>query len=210
MRWPLAILLACAASGETLDRIAATIGKQVIAESQIVEEIRITAFIEGQKPDLRGPSKRQAAERLVERTLVERELALTRYALPEQKDIGPLLDQVKSRYPADEAFRAALIEAGVSESQVERHFQLQVQILRFLDYRFRPAVQITEEEIAELYGKQSAEWKSKRADPPPALDASRADLIAVLTRERADRALDRWLGEARTREQIVYREAVFK
>ena len=117
---------------------------------------------------------------------------------------------MKSRYPADEAFRAALIEAGVSESQVERHFQLQVQILRFLDYRFRPAVQITEEEIAELYGKQSTEWKSKRADPPPALDASRADLIAVLTRERADRALDRWLGEARTREQIVYREAVFK
>jgi len=206
----IAVLFTHLLGAETLDRIAVTIGKQVIAESQVMEEIRVTAFIEGEKPDFSGPSKRKTAERLVERALIERELALTRYALPEVTDIGTLLVQVKARFPSEEAFKDALIEAGVAADKVERHLQLQVQLLRFLDYRFRPGVRITEEEIAELYEKTSAEWKAKRKDPPPTLEASRADLVALLTRERADRALDRWLGEARTREQIVYRDGVFQ
>ncbi len=210
MRFLTAFLFLLSLRGETLDRIAVTISKQVITESQVLDEIRVTAFIDGEKPDFAGPAKRKTAERLVERALVERELTLTRYALPEITDIGTLLVQVKSRYPDDTAFQKALTEAHVAVEQVEKHLQLQVRLLRFLDYRFRPGVRITEEEIAELYEKQSDEWKAKRKDPPPTLEASRADLVALLTRERADRALDRWLGEARTREQIVYRDGVFQ
>jgi len=210
MRWLAAVFLVLSLRAETLDRIAVTIGKLVITESQVIEDARVTAFIDGKPPDLSGPAKRTTAERLVERALVERELALTRYALPEVTDIGTLLVQVKSRYPSDAAFASALAQAGVTADKVERHLQLQVQLLRFIDYRFRPGVRVNEEEISELYEKQSAEWKSKHAEPPPTLEASRAEIVAVLTRERADRALDRWLGEARTREQIVYREAVFK
>ncbi len=210
MRRMLLLLTASALSAETLDRIAVTIGRQVIAESQIIEEMRVASFIEGQTPDLSGPSKRKTAERLVERSLVERELSLTRYTPIEAAGVADLLDQVRSKFPTGDAFREALREAKVSAGQVERYLQLQVQLLRFIDYRFRPSVRVTEDEIAELYEKQSAEWKIKRSDPPPSLEASRTDLVAVLTRERADRALDRWLGEARTREQIVYREAVFR
>jgi hypothetical protein len=210
MRYLLLILFCSALCGETLDRIAITIGKQVITESQVLDEIRVTAFIDGEKPDFGGASKRKAAERLVERALIERELTLTRYALPEVADIGTLLVQVKARYANEAEFQKALVEAGVAADQVEKHLQLQVRLLRFLDYRFRPGVRVEEEEIAELYEKQSAEWKTKHKESPPTLEASRADLVALLTRERADRALDRWLGEARTREQIVYREGVFK
>ncbi|MEO8024865.1 MAG: hypothetical protein ABI823_00245 [Bryobacteraceae bacterium] len=210
MKYWLILLVAASLPAEILDRIAVTIGRQVITGSQVLDELRVAAFIEGEKPDLSGASKRKAAERLVERALIDRELILNRYSLPQDTEIGALLAQVKVRYPSEEAYKAALTAAGVTAFEIDNHLKLRVRLVQFIDYRFQPGVQVSEDDIKDLYDKQVADWKTKRSEPPPSLEDSRAEIVAVLSRERADRALDRWLGETRTREDIVYREEVFR
>ena len=46
--------------------------------------------------------------------------------------------------------------------------------------------------------------------PIPTLAESRSDIEKILTQERVDQAVDRWLGDARTQVDIVYRKEAFR
>jgi len=88
MRTLCALLVAVAAwqaSAEIIDRIAITVGSQVITVSQIDEEIRITAFLNREKLDITADAKKQAATRLIEQALVKREMDLSHYPLRSER-----------------------------------------------------------------------------------------------------------------------------
>ncbi|MGA8577407.1 MAG: hypothetical protein WB579_01900, partial [Bryobacteraceae bacterium] len=68
------VLAATLASATIIDRIAVSVGNRVITTVDIDRAIRVPAFLNGQQPDFSAASKRAAAERLVEQTLVRREL----------------------------------------------------------------------------------------------------------------------------------------
>src|ERR1700733_8079923 len=67
---------------ETLDRIAVSIGREVITESQVILDLRVAAFLDRKPVDLSGPAKRQAAERLVDQILILREAVDSHVTLP--------------------------------------------------------------------------------------------------------------------------------
>ena len=64
---------------------------------------------------------------------------------------------------------------------------------------------LSEEEIREYYEAEVA----IRPNPPP-FDQVKAEIETVLTEQRVNAALDRWLGQARTQTQIRYRQEVFR
>ena len=94
MRVALTLLLACIAGAEIIDRVAVTVDKRVITESEIVRQIRITAFLNNEQPDFSASSKRVTADRLVEQVLIRRELESTRYSAP--APVRPRLVTMKS------------------------------------------------------------------------------------------------------------------
>src|SRR5436305_14280856 len=84
------------AHAEVIDRIAATVGRQVITESQVTEEIRVTAFLDGKPADWSPANHSATVNRLVDQTLIRREIDVTRFK-PAPLDEGTkLLDQLKS------------------------------------------------------------------------------------------------------------------
>ena len=72
-------------------------------------------------------------------------------------------------------------------------------LLTFLSLRFRPAVQVTDEDIQKYY-----ENVLKGAGKP--LNEMRAEIEQKLTIERADKELDLWLKDQRKRTKIQYLE----
>ncbi len=58
------------ARGETLDRIAVTVGRHVISEQDILQDIRLSAFIDSKQPAFSAEQKRKAADRLIDQYLV--------------------------------------------------------------------------------------------------------------------------------------------
>ena len=204
----MALTVAC--RGEIIDRIAASVDNHVITERQVVESIRVAAFLNGMPPDFSGAQKRLATDRLVEQYLLRREMDFTRFNRPAETEVEPLLRQVTARFAGDAAYQAALRVAGITDAEVRQSLRWQLATLRFIDFRFRPSVQITPSDLRDYYRQQVETWKSKGVKSIPTFGAARADLEKTLAGERADQALDRWLGEARTQTRIVYHDEVFR
>ncbi|MEX2264275.1 MAG: hypothetical protein WD696_20140 [Bryobacteraceae bacterium] len=213
-----ALLAVMACRGEIIDRVAVAIGDyQVITESAILREIRFTAFQNREPADFGGPSKRAAAERLVERGLILKEIEISRYPAAPDEDIEQMFRDTISGYPNEAAFRAALAKYGISEKALRAHLTRQLQIVRFIDYRFRPGVQIKEEDIREYYRREvlpKIAFAGK--GPPPSIAPTvevpveaRNKIERLLAAEESDRLLEVWLQETRARTRIEYREGAF-
>jgi hypothetical protein len=206
----LAILMAAAAAGENLDRIAVTVGSHVIPESEVILALRVAAFIDDATPDLSGTQKRKAADRLVDQYLVLTDAAATHAPLPSPADVEPVLAPIQARYASEAEYRAALERAGITEPQLKAHLLAGLQMLRYTDLRFRGEVQITEENLREFFNTFVAESKQKNPADASDFESSRDQVEKLLADQRTTQALDRWLGITRNETQILYRDAAFK
>jgi hypothetical protein len=202
------LLAACSGpvSAEIIDRIAVTVGNQVITESQIDEEIRITAFLNREKLDINAGAKSQAANRLIEQALVKREMDLSHYPLPDLSDAGAALEGVKATYANEAEYSAALESYGISEADLTRRLLWQFTLLRFIDYRFRPGIQIPDADVQTYYRQQVSGWEQKGVNPIPSLEDSRDQIEEILTQKLIDQALDQWMADTRKQVQVTYRD----
>jgi glycine betaine/choline ABC-type transport system substrate-binding protein len=139
MRKALPVLLVAAAfaCAEIIDRIAVTVNSRVITESEILRQIRLTAFLNAEKPDFSAQSKRRTADRLVEQALVRREIETTRY-ITSSGTSKPLYDEIRKRYKDEAAYRRALAEYGIEDQDVRNALDWQATLLEFVSVRFRP------------------------------------------------------------------------
>lgn len=210
MRWLSRIVwlsvLSAAASGEIVDRIAASVGYEVIAESEVSDALRVAAFIDGVPPDFSPDNKRKVLDRLIDQTLVRREVEFTRFPLPADMEVEPLLKQVREPFPDGQAWHEALAKSGIAEAQVIAVLKWQLTMLRFIEYRFQPAVQVSNAEVRQEYRRQAAEWREKNGTEPPTLQQIRPEIDKIVRQRLTDSALDRWLGEVRTQNTILYRQ----
>ncbi len=186
---------------EIIDRIAAAVGKQVITESQVTEEIRVTAFLDDKPADWSDANRTRTLNRLVDQALIRREIDATRFQEAPAAEGAQLLMQLKE---ARKGVDAALTANHLPEALVARHLQWQVTFLRFVDYRFKPSVEISEADVKDFYASQAEEWK-KQNKPVPQFDEARADMERLLTAKYVDQALDRWLGDQRTQTSILFK-----
>lgn len=197
-------------SAVILDRIAVTVGKQVITEGEVVRDLRVVAFLDQKPVDLSGVEKRKAADRLVDQLLIQQEIAFSKVPLTAEEDAARMLARVKSQYGSDAEYQAALVRYGLTEADVADHLLTGVRALRFTDLRFRPEIDIPEDDLHDFYNKLSEEGRKKGETNIPTFESSRDDVEKLVMGQRITQALDRWLGAQRTRTQILYRDQVFK
>jgi len=209
--WPVvAALLASSAPAEIVDRIAVTIGDRVVTEQQIVHEIRVAAFLNREKPDVSAAAKRDAAERLIKQELIRRDMESVHYPMPEKSEADPLEKQIVEQYGGEATYSAALGTYALTREEVREQLWWQLTTLRFIDYRFKPAVQVPDAAVESYYREQVEKWKAKGQKDIPSFEQSRDSIEQILTAARVDQALDSWLGEARKQLNIRYRKDAFE
>lgn len=204
------ILTALIGRAEILDRIAVTVGEQVITESDLITNLRVAALLDRKPVDLSAAQRRKAAARLVDQALILKEAEFSRAALPSADDAARLLQQVKSQYPSEEDYQAALKRYQVTEEDVVDHLAAGLRALRFTDLRFRPEIEVTPDEVRQYYDQMAAKSQSADPAPAPSFEASRDQIEKLLTDQRVAEALDRWLATERNDTDIVYREQAFQ
>lgn len=203
-----ALCAAPLARGETLDRIAVSVGRHVISEQEILQDIRLSAFLDSRQPVFSAEQKRKAADRLIDQYLVLQDAALTRTPLPSDADVTAMLAPIKARYTSDQEYRSALAQARITDAELAEHLLAGLRMLRYTDLRFRPEVEISEDALHAYYDKLAASAGNSSAHLT--FEASRDDIEKVLTEQQTMQALDRWLSMARGETSIVYHEAAFK
>ena len=201
---PLACLVLL--SADIIDRIAISVGNQVITESQIDEEVRVTQFLNGEQLDLSAGERKKAASRLIEQAFVKREMELSRYPLPPLSDADKQLEMLKAGYPSEAQFQDALRTYGIAEDALRRHLAWQLTLLRFVEFRFRPGIQVQDSDVQEYYKQQVAKWQKEGTKSIPSFEEARGQIEEILTQQRVDEAMDRWLSEVRMQVSVRYRD----
>lgn len=205
-------LLVAASGAEIIDRIAVTLDNQVITTSEITLEIRLTAFLNGDAVDFSPDARRKAASRLVDQKLIRREIQVGRYTAPPPEEVEPLLKTVlDQRFHSTEEYRHALASYGVSEDELKAHLLWQITLLRFIDIRFRPGVQVTDAEIQAYFDSNRAQLQVQSGTSRNlSLDDLRSQIRDILTEQGADKQLDVWLAQARKRTRIEFHQEAFQ
>ena len=102
----------------TLDRIAVVVENQPVKDSDIDRDIRVTAFLNGERPDLGAGARKQAASRLIDQALIRGEIELAQYPEATSAEIQGMLAQVRKRFGSQAAYTAALARDGLTDAQV--------------------------------------------------------------------------------------------
>jgi hypothetical protein len=209
------VLLVCLAfllHADIIDRIAVSVGNQAITTSDIEREARVTAFLNRSQPDFSPAARRTTADRMVEQRLILRELENSRYPAPAATEIDPILDKFKKdNFAGDEEYRRALAESGITDRQVRDELLWQRRLLLFLDVRFRPAVQVSDQDIQDYFSKV-VEPAARAAHPgqPVTLEEYRDQIEEKLTGEQVDKQMSAWLASTRERSEVVFHPEAFQ
>ena len=77
-----------------VDRIAIVVDGAVIKQSDILNEIRVTDFINGTKLDLSLAAQKEAASRLIDQKLIRKAMAAGLYQAPASSETDRLLQRI--------------------------------------------------------------------------------------------------------------------
>ena len=209
------LLLACALTAgrsEIIDRVAVTVGAGVITESEILREIRLTAFLNGEPPDFSPASKRKTAERMVEQRLIRNEFETSRYPEPGPEAVDQMMQTLRGdQFKNADQYWSSLKALDLTEEEIKAHFLRQLVTLRFIEFRFRPGVQVTDAEIEAYFRTRLLpELKKTRPKEEFSIDDFREQAEQALIEERIDRESEQWLKESKARTRIVFRPEIFR
>jgi hypothetical protein len=187
----IAFTVAAVAAG-VIDRVAVVVGNRVITESEVLLEVRLTEFFNGQALDLGADQRKAAAERLVDQQLIRNEMQIGGYPMPVESEGDAVLRKFRQdNYPGIPAFRAALENHGLTEDEVKRHLLWQAAAMQFTDLRFHMTMAAT-----------------ATAQTEPAADRSQSADRSVDT--TVEDQMEVWLKEARSSTRIQFKKGAFQ
>lgn len=210
--WTTILVFACAVSAAVvLDRVAVVVGKQIIKESDILRDLRVTQFLNGQPPDFSPAAKRRAADRLIDQLIIRNEIRMGAYTpAPSSESEGMLRKIVQQRFGGSTSrFRQELTRYGLTEDQLKMQLQWQLDVLTFIDQRFRPGVLVTDNDVKKYYEQHTAALR--QAYPQLHTFGEFAPKVReLLEGQQLNKQFDEWLRQQRGQEQIEYLQGAFQ
>ena len=195
-----AVLLAAApatSAQRVADRVAARIENDIVLESEIRELGQYQQLMEG-----RAEPETQRLDRLIDQWIVRTEAEAARFPKSTQAEIDGELDRIRKMFPSSEVFQQRLRESGLTEASLRRIVGEQLYLTRYLDSRFRAAVQVEPSAIEAYYRDEfAARLEKTRAIVPP-LEDVRFEIREILVERGINEQASRWLTESRSRLHI--------
>jgi hypothetical protein len=183
-----------AGGSQPIDGVAARIEDDIITESEVHE---LTAF--QQLVDGKSKPRPEVLRELGDQWMIRSEANAAKYAQPSAEDVGRAYDEFVKQFSSLDNFKQRCADAGISDAAVRRMLQQQLYLARFLDYRFRPAAQVTDQQVAEYYRDDFVpQLKARKAEVPPLDDVEDTIREVLIQRAISDRAT-KWLDETRGR-----------
>jgi parvulin-like peptidyl-prolyl isomerase len=200
MRSILAIFLCVSTYATVVDRIAIVTADRAIKDSDIEREIRVVSFLNREKPDFSPAARKKAAQRLIDQTLIRRDIEISRYAEADPKEVDGMYNQVRKRYSSESQFQSALSAAGITKEQLRRAIQWQMTVLRYIEQRFRPATVVNDKQVRDYYLQHRSEFRNMT------LEQARPKIQTILRGDVVNQQFYAWLDQTRKQTPIRYIE----
>ena len=184
-------------SARVVDRIVARIEDDIILQSQVRELGAFQQLIDGH-----AESDDKLLEELIEQWLVETEAAASHFPQPAQSEVDRELKRLTDHFANPENYASRLNELGLSAAQVRQLLSRQIYVARYIDYKFRPSVQVEPAEIDAYYRKELLPELAKNNQPVPNRAAVEDQIREVLIQRGISQMTAQWLDETKARLKI--------
>ena len=191
-------------SGPVFDRVIAVVNDDVVLESDVEEEQRFAVFQPLSEP-ANSFSRARSVERLINRDLILQQIQIQPQAPVTDKQLDEQLHQLRTELPAckvehcetDAGWQKFVTEHGFTLDEVRERWRVRMEILRFIEQRFRMGVRISPEEIKAYYDKTLLPLYAAQKVQPPKLDAISERVQEVLLQQQVSSLLSDWLKSLR-------------
>ena len=182
---------------EVIDRIAARVEGDVILLSEVQELARYQLLVDG-----KSESDDQILSRLIDQWIVRNEANLARFQVPPDDQIDRSLASLKRSFSSPEEFEARKKQSGFSDEELRHMLRSQLFLSNYLDARFRPAIQISDQAIEDFYKRRVVPRAESRGQTAPTMDAAREYIQEALVQRAINEQADKWLKESRPRLRV--------
>ena len=192
----------------TLDRVAAMVNGDLILESDVDAEERFAAFQPFTMP--RQATREQLLDRLIDRALVLQQMALQPEPPISDAEVDAQLSVLRKSIPrcltyhceTEAGWQKFVADQSFTVEEVRERWRLRMEVLRFIEERFRMGIRISQAEIDDYY-KTTMLPVYRRENVTPPEEATLTDRIQeILLQQQVDKLLDDWLATLRAQGSV--------
>lgn len=180
-----------------IDGIAARVEDDIITNSEVNELAEFQQLVDGH-----SKSREELIRELADQWIVRQEASAISYAQPPKEDVDRAYQELVKQFPSPEEFTRRCSAVGLSDTAVRRMLEQQLYLSRFLDRRFRPAAQVTEDQVETYYEKEFGPQLKARNEAVPPLDDVDETIREVLIQRAITERSEKWLDDTRERLKI--------
>ncbi len=187
-----------------LDRAVAVVNGDLVLESDVEEEQRFAVFQPLSEP-AGSFSRARAVERLINRDLILQQLKIQPQAPVTDKQLDEQLLQLRKELPvckverceSDADWERFVVKHGFTVDEVRERWRQRMEVLRFIEQRFRMGVRVSPEEIKAYYDKTLLPLYAAQRVKAPSVDAISDRIQEVLLQQQVGSLLSDWLKSLR-------------
>ncbi len=193
-----------------LDRVVAVVNNQAILDSDIDDEIRLSVLDPG-RVGLGVLTRALALDQLVARALIQQQIRQEdlQSAEPPQAEVDARLIEIRGQLPAcvrqhcatEEGWKKFLAIHSLTQERVEAYLHYRLEILRFIEERFRQGISIQPQEV-EAYYRGTLLPQYAKGEAVPTLDEVSKRIEEILLQQRVNVLFDDWLSNLRKQGSI--------
>jgi hypothetical protein len=212
-RWIVVLLMLPCLPAEpvVIDRIAVIVDKHVIKTSDLDRDLRVTEFLNRAPLDASVDVKRKAAQRLIDQTVIREEIEKGGYSKSTASEVDGMVKKLLAdRFGGSDArLEQELSRYGLTEAELRIQLGWELDVLNFINERFRPGVLVTEDQIKSYYEQHHADLQ-RQFPQLKTFESLEPKIRIALEGEQLNKNFDEWLAAARKRDRIVYKEEAFQ
>jgi parvulin-like peptidyl-prolyl isomerase len=183
--------------GRVVDRIVARIEGDIILLSQVRELGAFQQLVEG-----KAESDDGLLAELIEQWIVQTEATESRFPQPAKSEVDRELARLAAQFTSDEDYKTKLSELGLSATEVRQLLARQIYIERYIDYKFRPSVQIKSEDVQNYYQNELLPELAKKNEAAPRRTDVEGQILELLTQRAITDLATKWLDDTKSRLKI--------
>ena len=196
---------ATAATPVVVDKVVAVVNNQAILASDLDNEIRLSV-LDPNRGGLGVLTRAHALDQLIGRDLIQQQIRQedAQAALPSQAEVNERLTEIRNQLPncvrencsTEAGWKAFLAAHDLSLARVENYLRYRLEILRFIEQRFRQGIEISQPEIAAYYNNTLLPQYAP-GEPIPKLEQVAPRIEEILLEQRVSALFDDWLANLR-------------
>ena len=198
------------ASPVVLDSVVAVVDRHPILASDIDEEMRLSV-LDATRTGQGVLTRHRALELLISRTLIQEQIHREEVQATEltADEVNARLLEIRRELPAcvhqncstEAGWNAFLAAHSLTPEQVDAYFHNRLEILRFIEQRFRPGIHISPQDIEDYY-RDTLLPQYAPGETVPALEQVSPRIEEILLQQHVNVLFDEWLTNLRKQGDI--------